>query len=224
MKTTPRIITALAIAGAFVTTAVQAAESGPYIRLENGVNSISGAKLKVAIPGLPVGIEGKAKLDSSYIYGGAVGYSFGSFAAEVALDYSEAKLKSVAGVDVTNPNGWDIPGGIKFNQTTLLANAIYKLPVAESLSLDLSGGLGARFQSTKFTEEPGIKQKSDTAFVAQLSPSLSFSLSKNLSLNAGYKLRFVDETGLAHVQAPNTDVKLTSHWDHVFTVGVGFNF
>jgi hypothetical protein len=224
MKTTPRIITALAIAGAFVTTAVQAAESGPYIRLENGVNSISGAKTKIALRALPAGVEGKAKFDSSYVYGGAVGYSFGSFATEVELDHSDSKLKSVGGVDVTSPTTFN--GGITFRQTTLLANAIYKLPLAESVSLNLSGGLGAQFQSTKLHESPVLKQKSDTAFVGQLSPSVSFNLSKNLSLSAGYKLRFVDETRVAHYDDGDykADAKLSSHWDHVFTVGVGFSF
>jgi len=208
MKTTPRIITALAIAGAFVTTAVQAAESGPYIRLENGVQSISGAKYKVG------GVEiGKVKFDESYIYGGALGYSFGAFATELEIDNTKSKIKSLNGYSVSD---------FKLNQTTFLVNGVYKIDLSEAAALKVSGGLG--FQVTDFTAPalPQTSYKTDTAFAAQVSPSVSFNLTKNCSLNAGYKLRFVDESQLG--SSFGAPVNLTSHWGHVFTVGVGFSF
>ncbi|MEI6873328.1 MAG: outer membrane beta-barrel protein, partial [Verrucomicrobiota bacterium] len=162
--------------------------------------------------------------DPAYIYGGAIGYSFGNLATELELDHSSSKLTSVAGVDVTSASTYGQT--LKFEQTTLIANAIYKTPLAESVSLNLSGGLGAQFHKTNLNQSVYLQRKSDTAFVGQLSPSVSFNLSKNVSLTAGYKLRFVDEANVATAKiAPySADVKVSSHWDHVFTVGVGYSF
>jgi len=208
MKTTPRIISALAIAGAFVTTAVQAAESGPYIRLENGFQSISGAKYKVG------GVEiGKVKFDESYIYGGALGYSFGAFATELEIDNTNSKIKALNGVSVTDT---------KLNQTTFLLNGVYKIDLSEAAAVKLSGGLGLQVTDFSAPSVAGASYKTDSAFAAQLSPSVSFNLTKNCSLSAGYKLRFVDESQMGSFVA--LPVNLTSHWDHVFTVGVGFSF
>ena len=228
MKTTPRIISALAIAGAFVTTAVQAAESGPYIRLDNGVNSISGAK--VDVPGF-----GKAgiKFNSGYAVGGAVGYNFNPIALELQYDYAGNDVKGVS--------------GISLSQHTVLANVIYSAKLDDTFSANV--GLGAGFQAQSnnlpsgtvtnynfngYTVNGAGSSKSDAAFAAQLKTGLSAKLVENVSVDVGYSLRYIGESdvygasgsisnGVTTYTGSGT-LRLASHWNHLFSVGLTYKF
>ena len=191
MKTTPRIITALAIAGAFVTTAVQAAESGPYIRLDNGVNSISGADLRLQSNtvqllkafGYDAKDSQKLKFKESYIFGGAVGYRFGeSFSTEIELDHAENKVDTIGVYSVKQSavGGFLDQSSITFKQTNLLVSGIYSPKLSETVTLNLGAGFGAQFSSANLEEgsltvAPGLrlsgKQKSDAAFWRSLKPA-----------------------------------------------------
>jgi opacity protein-like surface antigen len=227
MKTTPRFIAALALAGAFASTSLSAAESGPYIRLENGINSISGANLKVS------GLGGSADLTfkPAYIFGGAAGYRFTeAFAAELELDYSQSKVKSLAGIDVQAAD-------VKFKQTSLILGGVYNHKLNESVTLNLGAGAGAQFSSTNLEDGSATlgaytvtgKAKSDAAFLAQLKTGASFALSKNISFDLGYKLRFVGSSDVVEgsITGPLSGTgtaSVDSRLNHVFSAGFTFSF
>ena len=238
MKTTPRVITALAIAGAFVTTAVQAAETGPYIRLENGVNSISGASLKlgpVSSAFVGAGRSENIKFKSGYVFGGAVGYRFNeSIAAEVEVDHAQNDVDTIGGVGTQAL----FDQSLKFKQTSLLAGGVYSYKISEPVTLNLGAGLGVQFSSANLEEgsltvSPGLrlsgKQKSDAAFLAQLKTGVSIALAKNFTFDAGYKLRFVSASDIYEASLSGTvngseRFTVDAHLNHVFSAGFTFSF
>jgi len=222
------MITALAIAGAFVTTALQAAETGPYIRLENGVNSISGAKAEA--PGLG---KTSIKFSSGYAVGGAVGYNFNPIALELQYDYSGSEVQELSVVSLS--------------QHTVLANVIYSAKLDDTFSANV--GLGAGFQAQSnnlpsgtvtnynfdgYTVNGAGSSKSDAAFAAQLKTGLSAKLVENVSVDIGYSLRYIGESDVYGVSGSISNgvttfngsgtLKLTSHWDHLFSVGLTYKF
>jgi hypothetical protein len=249
MNTIPRFIAALAIAGAFVSSSLSAAESGPYIRLDNGVSSISGAKLNtVGDPDIAGALDTdlgsrKTKFRSGYIFGGAVGYRFNeSLSAEIELDHAENRLDSVDGAKVNT--------SIRLKQTSLLASGIYHIKLAEAVTLNLGAGAGAQFcrnniaseadsgsdvyRGVPFTYSYSGSRTSDTSFIAQLKTGVSVALAKGLTFDAGYKLRFVGSSDLYDVNYTVTALgttrngsfrsSLDSRLNHVFSAGFTYSF
>jgi opacity protein-like surface antigen len=226
MTITPRSIAALAISGAFVSASLPAAESGPYIRLDNGVQSISGADLKVVAVG-SYGLTFKP----AYIFGGAVGYRINEmFATEVELDYSQTKLKSVDGEDIQEND-------IKFRQTSVLLAGVYNHKLNATVTLNLGAGVGVQFSSNNLPSESVTigaetvtgRSKSDAALLAQLKTGVSVALAKNVSFDVGYKLRFVGTSDVyeASITGPNkgsSTISLGSRLNHVFSGGVTLAF
>ena len=242
MNTTPRFIVALSLAGAFASTSVSAAESGPYIRLDNGVSSISGASLNLGpVSAAAVGSASseKIKFKSGYTFGGAIGYRFSeSFAAEIELDHAQNKVETIGGVGVQQ-----LPDqGVTFKQTSLIAGGVYSHKLSESVTLSLGAGAGAHFGSANieegsFTQTYGGvaytvsgKQKSDAAFVAQLKTGVSVALAKNFTFDAGYKLRFVSSSEIYEVSLASPTINgsekftVDSRLNHVFSAGFTYSF
>ena len=254
MNTTPRFIAALALAGAFVSTSLSAAESGPYIRLDNGVSSISGADLKLrgsdsnVTEALDLGTDSaKLKFKSGYVFGGAVGYRFNeSFAAEIELDHATNKLDTVG--NSTAQDAFD--QSVTFRQTSLLAGAVYSVKLVDPVTLNLGVAVGAQFCSNNlnsasqtetgtvsgvaYTGTVSGNRKSDTSFVAQLKTGVSFALAKGLTFDAGYKLRFLSSsdvydinysaTGGGNTYAGTYKMSVESRLNHVFTAGFTYAF
>lgn len=225
---TPRYITALALTCAISATALKAEDTGFYLRLDNGVSSLSGANAKIKGVG-----EAKAKFDPGYVIGGAIGYDFNPIALELQYDYTNNELSDLSGVEL--------------KQNTFLANAIYSVKFDEVWSAKLGAGLGFQSQNNTlpsgtvtnyslygFTVNGAGSNKSDTAFAAQLKSSVSAKLAQNLSLEAGYSLRYVGESDVytaggsvsngAVTVAGTGTLNLTSHWAHLFTVGLSYKF
>jgi len=251
MNNTPRFIAALALAGALVTTSASATEAGPYIRLENGVSSISGSKLSYSHNGNSAVAQVldldngsmKVKFKPGYVFGGATGYRFNeSLAAEIELDHSQNKIDTVDGNTVTE--------SIKLKQTSLLANGVYSAKLGQVVTLSLGAGAGVQFCSNNMADESytdtgvvsGVtytgkvsgKSKSDAAFLAQLKSGVSFALTQNFTFDAGYKLRFVSANDIYDVSYSATGggnsyngtikTSLDSRFNHVFSAGFTFSF
>jgi long-subunit fatty acid transport protein len=233
MNTTPRFIAALALAGAFASTTLSASESGPYIRLENGVNSISGANLKLgtlSALGLGSGGSESIKFKSSYIFGGAAGYRFNeSFAAEVELDYARNSVDTVGGVSAQNL----FDQGVSLKQTTLLGGGVYNHKLNDAVTLTAGAAAGAQFSSANIQgdySQPNVfvtRPTSDTSFVAQLKTGVTFALAKNFTFDAGYKLRFVSSADIYELNitgGPTEKFTIDSRLNHVFSAGFTVSF
>ncbi len=252
MNITPRVVTALALAGTFACSSLSAAESGPYIRLENGVNSISGADLHLdsttvsTLRALGYDAKGSTqiKFKSGYIYGGAIGYRFGeSFSTEIELDHSESKVETISGYSVQNTVlGVLGQSNVAFNQTSLLISGIYNHRLSESVTLNLGAGAGAQFcsanlQEVSFTQTVGGvaytlsgKRNSDAAFLAQIKTGVSVAVAKNLTFDAGYKMRFVGSTDIYEASIRSTPLNgsekftVDTRLNHVFSAGFTYSF
>jgi opacity protein-like surface antigen len=216
---------AFLLAGTLAATSATAADSGFYVRLDNGVQSISGAKIEGRAQGITV--SGDAKFQAAYIFGGAIGYNLGSdigpIALELEIDHASNKLSSIAGVGL----GTDV----SLEQTSALANVLYKTKLTDTFALHFSAGLGAQFHRNNlnsfYTNAANYgSRKDDTVLIAQLKPGVSFQLTNNLSLDAAYKLRFVgDSDGYSGVLAGTAyTLKVTSHLNHLFTAGLTYKF
>lgn len=253
MNTTPRFIAALALAGAFVSTSLSAAESGPYIRLENGINSVSGANLNLGSTTVGVlnllGYDAKGstklRLKESYIFGGALGYRFNeSLALEIELDHAQNKVDTIDGYAVGNTAIADFLGqtSITLKQTNLLLSGVYSYKLNETLTLNLGAGAGVQFTSSNLAEGSlsdtvGVvaytvtgKRNTDATMVAQLKTGVSVALAKGLTFDAGYKLRFVGSSDLYDASVSSVPTKgserfsVDSRLNHVFTAGFTYAF
>jgi len=242
MTTSPRFIATLALAGAFASTSLSAAESGPYIRLDNGVNLISGASLKlgsVSAAALGAASSEKIKFKPGYVFGGALGYRFSeAFAAEIELDHAQNKVDTIGGVGAST----FFSESLNFKQTSLLASGVYNHKLSESVTLNLGAGAGAQFCSTKIEEGSATetyggvvytvsgKRKSDAAFVAQLKTGVSIALAKNLTFDAGYKLRFVSSSDIYELSLSSATINgsekftVDSRLNHVLSAGLTYSF
>jgi opacity protein-like surface antigen len=222
-----RNLAALALAGAICSTAAHAENAGFYLRIDNGVSSISGAKLKVE------GISEKVKFDYDYVVGGAVGYDFDPIALELQYDYTSNSVKDLSQINL--------------KQNTVLANVVYSTKIDETFTTKFGAGLGFQSQSNNLpsatftnyrvdnlTLNGSLSNKSDTSLAAQLMGSVSAELAPRLSLEAGYKFRYVGESDIysargsitsgASTITGNETVKLSSHWAHLFTLGLSYKF
>ena len=101
---------------------------GYYLRLEGGLNHISGLDSSSSSSGFAF----SSKEDNGFIAGGAVGYKFGPFRLELNLDYRDNGVKSI---HVTNGGGFGagLTGASnsasgRVTSLTELINGIYDLP------------------------------------------------------------------------------------------------
>lgn len=213
------------------------AAEGPYVRLDAGVNFISGADVKLNLP-FGEGLSGKVKFKPGFAYGGAAGYRIDELALEVEVDNVHNKFKSGPG---------DGPWTDSFRQTSLLGNIIWA-PTFEGVNFWLGGGLGAQFQSNDASSAASpsttvtggsvstrFLKKSDAAFIGQIKAGVSVPIDERWSFDAGYKLRFVDNSELGRTElsfVPTTGAteiysgkfKLQSHLSHLLSAGFTYRF
>ncbi len=231
----------IAVPQRFPITSHSGPDEGFYLRLENGVSTISGADVK--INGLIYPGNHKLKVDSGYVYGGAVGYNFNtSLSGEVELDNTSNKVNTLDGVSPSNSQLGSVLGSnITIKQTNLLASGVFHYPLAPNTLFNLALGVGAQFTSTNLPGGtstlliPNIgilnvtgTPKSDVAFVAQLKTGISIALNDSLSFDAGYKLRVVGSSEFysatePEYTAPET-ASLSSRLNHLITAGLTYRF
>jgi opacity protein-like surface antigen len=210
MKTTPRIITALAIAGAFVTTAVQAAETGPYFRVDAGpvfvrdipVNSLLGTNVS------GVKIETKAGIG----FAAAGGFKLNeNFALELESGLQWADFKSL------NFGGVKVPVSGSGSVVPVLANGVFTAKLSESVSAHIGAGVGLAITSVELGVGGATASDTEASFMGQLKSGLDFKLSDNVAAGFGYHFGYVDGPDFSGIKAGKI---LT----HMFTAGVGFKF
>lgn len=212
MKTTPRIITALAIAGAFVTTAVQAAETGPYFRLEAGPVIVNDIPVDTFLGANAGGAKIKAKTGIGFTAAG--GFKLNeNFALELESGVQTVDFSSVSVA------GANLPATGSATVVPVLANGVLTAKLSETVSAHIGAGVGMAV----ITAEAGItgigSTTSDTqvSFMGQLKTGFDFKLSDNVSAGLGYHLGIIDGPEFPLL-------KTGTIVSHMFTAGVGFKF
>ena len=189
-----------------------------YMRLENGVSTISGADVKI------LGKNFKSKADPGYALGGAVGFHLNEFfSAEIEMDHTQNK---------TVISGDSGQGNLDFTlkQRNLITSGVLHCPLAANVAINVALGAGAQFTSTNLPSDPseaGVP-KSDVAFVGQAKTGLSIALSEKLSIDAGYKLRTVSSSKFYSLipdgETASTTARLSSRLNHLITAGLTYCF
>jgi len=211
MRTTPRIISALSIAAALVTTAAQAGETGPYFRVDAGpvvVSDIDVTKF------LGISVSGaKIQTKTGLGFSAAAGYKL---TENVALEL-ESGVQHV-GFDKASIGSTSYTLTGRANVVPILANGILTTKLTETVSAHLGAGVGIAVTSADIGTL-GVSTTSETksSFMGQLKTGLDFKLSDNASAGIGYHLGIVDGPSFSTVK---TDTILA----HMFTASVGFKF
>ena len=119
-------------------------------------------------------------------------------------------------------------GGLNdLTQTTLMANALYDIPLSEELTLSLGGGLGYDWVDTG-SGNRGPFAGDDSAFAYQLIAGLAYELSDNVELMLSYRhirAEFDDMHAVVDDQGSAGNwASLMSDWDTTGAVTVGLRF
>ena len=177
----------------------------------------------------------KLSFDTGFIVGGAIGVK--------GLVHDNIRTELEFAYTSHNPKTWNAAnttGGIyTYNATgnigvfTILANVWYDFDIDSSLTPYIGGGAGVGFVKNNMTLfTPGgsgyeILNKSSTEFAFQLGAGIKYDFTKNMALDAGYRLRGVlganpKATGITGGIFGLNSVKNFDLISHTVQVGVTF--
>jgi len=184
---------------------------GWYVGLEGGGNWIDdNDSVATFDDGGPN--SGTFQFDTGWAALATVGYGFGGLRIEAEGGYRAN--------DVTTAIG-------EFTEWTVMANALYDIPVSEKLKLSLGAGAGADFATLEF---PPVGFKDDQwNFAWQGIAGLSYSLSRHLDLTLTYRYLRVTSPDFADLATiTETPGLLSYHLDdvvkHSATIGLRYAF
>jgi OmpA-OmpF porin, OOP family len=142
---------------------------------------------------LGLGFDGDIELDDAYVFGGAVGYGFGTGVGRVRLEANVSWRESdLDGIEV---GGFDLDGDGEASALVGLVNAYYDLELGLPLRPYVGGGIGAARVSID-SDGGGLLDLDDEgdAFAWNLAAGLSYDLTANLALTAGYRYLRIEGT------------------------------
>jgi opacity protein-like surface antigen len=213
---------------------LQAADPGPYAKLEPGVSFISGAKLKFsgtvndAAGDLGLGALNEAgqsstsvKCNAGFGINGLWGYRFNeTIALEIEGGYQTNQIDTVGGFGTS---------GLDLHQWSGFANLVLGHKFAESLSGSIGAGLGGVNLSVDINELSN--HFSNTAFAGQLKAGLTVDVAEAVSFVVGYRAQFVGGGDLLNVTANlpsggNVAAKFSAsqYINHQITAGITIGF
>lgn len=207
---------ALTTATGFAQTTTAGAANGPYLRLEGGW-SHPGDMDGSAAAGIP---SGESSRDEGYIAGGAAGYKFGPWRAELNLDYSENDMKSGTNVFVHGGSG-SLSGDS--SNLSLMVNGYYDFATGTPWTPYLGFGIGGTNFSLDNvrTSSTRISNSSAIEFAYQPIVGISYQIDPNWSANAEY--RYFSSTDASLPYAPGGKFSV-SNASHNFLIGVTYHF
>lgn len=213
---------------------LQAADPGPYAKLEPGVSFISGAKLKFSgrvndtAGDLGLGSRddsgagsANVKCNAGFGINGLWGYRFNeTIALELEGGYQTNQIDSVGGLGIS---------GLDLRQWSGFANVVLSHKFAESFSGSVGAGLGG---VDLHVDINGISNDfSNTAFAGQLKAGLTVDVAESVSFVLGYRAQFVGGGDLLNVTATlpsggNVSAKFSAsqYVNHQITAGITIGF
>jgi OmpA-OmpF porin, OOP family len=154
--------------------AQQSGPNGPYIRLEGGLSHPGDMSARVGA------FSGNIGRDEGYIVGGAAGYQFGQFRAEINGDYSHNHVGSV------HVGGTTFSLSGHTDNTSLMVNGLYDIPAGLPVVPYVGFGVGATDLGTGTADRWGM--------AIQPIVGVSYSITPQISVAGEYRYLYgVDE-------------------------------
>lgn len=239
---------ALTVVASSAASAQGAADStGAYVSLDAGVSKPSDVRIEYYDEGGVLGGTGaqdtarfRADLGSAVTFGGALGYDFGIIRADVELNYSRNKVKtlgieSLNGTAVTltaadraevcdylevdscggSGNAFQVDG-YKLRQLSALANAWFDVPTGSPVTPYVGGGLGIAGYE--------VDGEGKARFAWQLGAGVGFDISPSVTLSADYRHRQIKGATIEDEDFPDAGVRISKVKSNLFTASVRFKF
>jgi opacity protein-like surface antigen len=173
-----------------------------------GNNDVVAAAAVAPAPAGSDKIEGRYKIDTAFQIGGALGYDFGLVRAEVNVNYSSAKVKSLNVTQLTGLGGQTTTDlnavksdvcfaldqaacstsgnalaldGVKLKQVAVLGNAWIDVPLPGPFSPYVGGGLGAVHLD--------VDGEGKTVFAWQVGAGVAYSIIPHVAITADVRHR-----------------------------------
>lgn len=115
---------------------------------------------------------------------GSVEAGWAALGAVGAYVMPNLRLEAEVGQRSQSLSGYS--GLTNLTQTTLMANALFDIPMSERFTLSIGGGLGIDWVDTG-AGDVGMYSGSDTALAYQLIAGLSYDLADNIDLTLNYR-------------------------------------
>ena len=212
MKITPRIVTALALAGALTSTTMSAAESGPYFRVDGGPVFVQDIKVKQLLGANVSGYKIQTE-DAGYGFTAAGGLRLNeNFALELETGVQHVGFKTLK----TPAGNLSLTGSASI--VPILANTVVTAKLSEAVAAYAGAGLGVAITTAEIGAA-GVSSTSETksSLMGQLKTGIDYKLGDNASIGIGYHFGIVGGPEFTMVK---TDTVLS----HMVTAGVGFKF
>lgn len=175
------------------------------------------------------------KLKGSFLIGGGVGYQVTDyFRTDLTLDYL---TRSKGNLTHCEPSHWEVSNctsknGSKFSALSLLANAYIDLANINGITPYVGAGIGAtRVKWSNLAQEDGtfpigdVKGTTDWRFTYALMAGLSYDLTENMKLDAGYRFRRVNGGKMAEAYGNgNGAAQQKAMYIHDVRVGLRYQF
>lgn len=160
--------------------------------------------------------EGKEKQNANdNVYGGSLAYGIKTGAVRTELELnirSKAEKKYTEG-----KNSWKN----SLENNSLMLNAYYDIDTGTKFTPYVGAGIGMARLKAKIADSDGVSfSKNKTSFAWQIGAGVSYAMTDNLSLDAGY--RYVD-SGDVTIKNEDEKYKFESN-SHEFLLGLRYSF
>ena len=161
---------------------------GPYVRLEGGWSHPDPLRSQ----GLQGVTPGTAHRDDGYIVGGAFGYKFGPFRAEINLDYAEQDMSTGNNVFAgASGRGANLNGSS--SDLSAMLNGYYDIDTGTRFTPYIGFGLGASYyrlnqvNTTNLATNVKIANSGDYVFAYQPIVGVSYAITPQLLVGLEYR-------------------------------------
>ncbi len=193
--------------------------NGPYLRIEGGWSHP--ANMDGNAPGQLVG---SADRHEGFIAGGAAGYTFGPWRAELDLDYSQNGMKSGSNA-LADGGTADLRGNS--SNFSFMVNGYYDIATGTRWTPYIGFGIGGTdfsfddVSTTSKTPNAAISNSSNVVFAYQPIVGLQYRIDPNWSVNAEYRYFASSDATLNYESGGKLAVGNASH---NFLVGLTYRF
>ena len=205
--------------------------NGLYIGIEGGLAVPSSSDFVHTVSTLAIA-KGEAEMDTGFMIGGTVGYSFSKYRIEGELVYRNNDFNEVG---LAAPVSFSVPATGEVTVTSLLLNAYYDIKVSEMISPYLGAGAGYSWVSIDLAipeqtlmglvDIPELKlidDESDSSPAVQLSVGIGISVIPQVIIDVGYRYFWTGPIAIAGLTS--YDFSVSDYSSHNFMVGARYNF